>query len=214
MIFKNVVFSMLLAVVLFFSSNVAFAAFDDNSVNQAQAQGQISANDNDNSSYSNSSNRNYNDQDQGQLQGQGQAQGQVAEGGNAHQAQGQLNSQVAKQGNTQNTTIGGDENNTKITNAVWPVTPSSMNKEERSVYSLFGGVGNNKTEEQIRLLNQMQITEKLYKDGVIDDVTYQDDTRKAYEQLKKSNRNPKLLGVLPIADRGCNVLNVCGMLTW
>lgn len=140
-------------------------------------------------------------QQQGQMQGQGQGQGQIAA-----QGQGQLGIVST------DTSIDGDD--VEVNAPTWPVAPSTANKEEKAIYSLFGGIGSNKTEEQIRLIEQMKITEKLKADGLIDQATYETDTLNAYNQLKKSNRNQKLFGVLPIADRGCNLLNLCGLANW
>ena len=186
--------AVLLVVVMLMLAIPSFAGIgDDNSTNQdqGQAQGQIQGQ----------------GQDQGQLQGQGQGQAQAAVA-----AQGQLGIVGQSSDNSQTTNIGGDENT--VTTAVWPTTASTQSKEEKSIYSLFGGIGSNKTEEQIRIVNQMQVTEKLFKDGIITEEVYQADLVKAYDQLKKSNKNQKLFGVLPIAERGCNALNACGLLNW
>jgi hypothetical protein len=145
----------------------------------------------------------WNDMEQDQLQGQAQG-----------QAQGQLQGQIAAQGQLGEVSTSVEGDDVEVNAPTWPETPSTANKEEKSIYSLFGGIGSNKTEEQIRLVEQMKITEKLKADGLIDQATYEEDILTAYKQLKKSNRNQKLLGVIPVADRGCNVLNACGLLNW
>lgn len=130
------------------------------------------------------------------------------------QLQGQAQGQIAAQGQLGEVSVNNSGDETEVNAPTWPETPSTANKEEKAIYSLFGGIGSNKTEEQIRLVEQMKITEKLKADGLIDQATYEKDMLSAYNQLKKSNRNQKLLGVIPVADRGCNVLNVCGLLNW
>lgn len=148
-------------------------------------------------------------QDQAQGQQQGQAQGQAAV---AAQAQGQLGVVGQKAENNQGVTVGGDDIDTVT--AVWPVVPSSPNKEEKALYSLFGGIGSNKTEEHIRIQQAMQIAETLFKNKVITEDEYKVDLQLLYKQLKASIKPQKLFGVLPIAQRGCSILNGCGLLAW
>lgn len=102
----------------------------------------------------------------------------------------------------------------KVYGNTWPVTPSTAGKEEKSLSSIFGGFGWNKTEEQIRLVEQIKVTEQMKAASLISKEEYEVDMIAAYEQLKHSNKNQKWLGVLPIATRGCNVLNLCGLLNW
>ena len=90
----------------------------------------------------------------------------------------------------------------------------SDSKEEKSVYSLFGGIGNNKTEEYIRVQQAMQVCEKLHTDKIITDTEYTSDMKALYKQLKAAVKPQKLLGVIPIAERGCSIINGCGLLTW
>ena len=60
----------------------------------------------------------------------------------------------------------------------------------------------------------MEVTEKMKSAKLITDEEYAADMKAAYKQLKTSNKGQKLLGILPIAERGCSVLNVCGLLNW
>lgn len=114
------------------------------------------------------------------------------------QNQGQLGIVGQKAQNDQDVTIEGDS--TKVNAPTWPTTPSTEGKNEQTIYSLFGGIGNNKTEAHLRLTHQMQITEKLFADGVIDQQTYKKDTAAAYSALKKNNADPRILGFIPV---GC-----------
>ena len=155
------------------------------------------------------------DAEQSQRQGQGQEQGQMqGQGQIAAQAQGQLGIVGQKSSNDQSTTInqGGDDTET-YANA-WPTVPSSPTKEEKAIYSLFGGIGSNKTEEHIKIQQAMQIAETLKKNGILTDEEYKTDLLKLYKQLKASLKPQKLLGFIPIAERGCSVLNLCGMANW
>jgi len=152
-------------------------------------------------------------QGQDQEQGQDQKQSQNAFGGNGGNAfQGQFQGQSSDQGNAQTTNIGGDE--TKVTTAVWPQTPSTADKEEKTISSLFGSIGNNKTEEYIRLQKQMELSKSLLDQGLLTTEQYKKDVLASYEQLKRANKEQKLFGVLPIAERGCSVINACGLLNW
>lgn len=128
------------------------------------------------------------------------------------QYQGQNQNQSSKQANGQTTNIGGDTN--EVTTAVWPTTPSTSTKEERSIYTLFGGIGSNNTEMWIRLQEQMKINKVLLDQGVITQEEYQVEARRIYKQIKRANREKKLLGVTTFAADGCNVLNACSLLTF
>lgn len=171
---------------------------------QAQGQGQIGIN------------KQGQGQDQGQQQGQvginkqGQDQYQRAYGGDAYQ--GQLQGQAALQGNQQKTVIEGDE--ATVTTAVWPTTQSTAGKEEKSIYSLFGGIGSNKTEEHLKIEHQLKILDVMLEKNVISEMDYKEELVKLYDQLKAANRAPKLFGIIPFAGRGCNAINCCGLLSW
>lgn len=139
-----------------------------------------------------------------------------AYGGDADQKQKQSQyqgqNQSTKQANGQTTNIGGDTN--EVTTAVWPSTPSTQSKEERSIYTLFGGIGSNNTEAWIRLQEQMKINKVLLDQGVISQEEYQVEARAIYKQLKRANREKKLLGITTFAADSCNVLNACGLLSF
>lgn len=130
------------------------------------------------------------------------------------QSQGQAQGQAAIQGNDQSSTInqGGDENT--VTTAVWPETPSTAYKEEKAIYSLFGGIGSNKTEEHVRIQQAMQLSKTMFDQKIITEEEYKADMIKFYEQLKKALRPQKLLGFIPVAERGCSILNACGLLNF
>ena len=139
-----------------------------------------------------------------------------AYGGDAdqHQKQSQYQgqNQSAKQANGQTTNIGGDTN--EVTTAVWPTTPSTASKEEKSIYSLFGGVGSNNTESWIRLQKQLELNRSLYDQGIISQDEYFVEARAIYKQIKRANRERKLLGITTFGADGCTALNACGLLSF
>lgn len=128
------------------------------------------------------------------------------------QGQFQIQGQQSKQKNSQNLFI--EEGEENITTAVWPTTPSTHGKEEKSIYSLFGGIGSNKTEEHLKIEHQYRILETMKMAGLVEEEDYQAEAKKLYKQLQRSNRPPKLLGIIPFAGRGCNFLNICGLAAW
>ena len=144
------------------------------------------------------------DIEQSQAQDQDQYQGQSQVG---------VQGQKSRQANDQVVNVS-SEDKTEVTTAVWPSTQSTSGKEERTVSSLFGSLGSNRTEEFIRIGNQLQVLEVMRKNAVLDELAYKEEVWKLYKQLQDANRPQKLLGVLPIAQRGCNLLNLCGLATW
>lgn len=143
------------------------------------------------------------DAEQEQKQNQGQLQG---------QAQGQVG--INKAVGTGNETTVVNEEDTEVNAPTWPETPSTSTKEEKSVYSLFGGFGNNRTEEYVRIERQLKILDAMFEKSLIERDFYNKEVMRLYKQLNDSNKPQKLLGVLSIAQRGCSILNLCGLATW
>ena len=216
---KPILLTMVIVLVMVSS---AFALLNDesilkNSTNQLQGQNSSNYTDVGQGQHvedsGNSCNMNWNEQGQG-----------IDNSGNSEQNQKQKTKSTAIQGQlgevstdvstpvATKVNIEGDD--VEAYANTWPTTPSTPGKEERSLGSIFGSLGFNKTEEQVRLVEQMKITEKLFADGVITKEEYDTDMRRAYKQLKSSNKGDKLLGIIPFAGRGCNVINGCGLLSW
>jgi hypothetical protein len=106
------------------------------------------------------------------------------------------------------------EGDTEVVSVDWPNSPSTEGKAESSVYTLFGGINSNVSEEHVRIQHQMQIAIKAHEFGALSDDEMKAELKALYQQIKASNRAPKLIGILPIAQRGCSVLNVCRLLLW
>jgi len=196
---RCLVLGLVLAVALICSP--AYAFLDDNSTNQAQGQGQAQGQ----------------AQGQEQGQGQGQSQGQVSKAkavsdSDSLAVQGQLG--IVGQGTEVENKVVIEGNNTEVLSTSWPTTQSTAGKEEKSIYSVFGGVGSNETEEHLKIEHQLKVLDTLLEKNLIDEEEYDKEVKSLYKQLKEANKAPKLLGFIPFGGRGCSLLNVCGLLAW
>ena len=146
----------------------------------------------------------------------------VLDDNSTNQDQEQKQSNVVVQGQSvdgskQSTTV--NEGNTDIHSAVWPETPSTSGKEEKSIYSLFGGIGSNKTEEYLRIERAMQTLEKLHetkvnKKPIVSDEEYARGMRLLWYQLQDATRAPKLFGIWSKPGRGTHLFNLFGLLAF
>jgi hypothetical protein len=122
------------------------------------------------------------DQQQGQLQGQQQG-----------QAQGQYQGNTAGQGNQTDVTTNEDVD---VKAPTWAPTPSTEGKEESAVYTLFGGVNQNKLSFDVQTDHYIKTLKLALSENVITQSEYDDRINEIVNEAKRKYQKNKLIGVI------------------
>lgn len=141
----------------------------------------------------------------GQLQGQaqGQLQGQLQ-----GQAQGQIGINKGATGNSETNVSNNEE--TDVIAPTWAPTPSTGDKEESKIYTLWAGVDENSIARDRRVDHHIVTLDLFLAKGLITEEQYQEKMLDILARLEQQNGQKRVLGLLWKTE-GRHVGNLFGL---